>query len=328
MTAALAAATDLFGALSDASRLRILAVLSRHELSVAELVEALGLVQSRVSAHLGRLEGAGLVRRVKEGGATRFAVDATSPTARRLIEAVAPDLGGLERDVDRAAAVVARRAAPKGSWPEAVAGEMEKHYSPGRTWESMARGLASLMTLGDVLDVGSGDGTIAALLAPGARSFTCLDASERMAAAARARLSKLDVRVVVGRAEALPFAGASFDAVLLLNVLTCVEQPEAVIAEAARVLRPGGRLLVSTLDRHEHLDIAERYGHVRPGVAPAKLRAWLEAASLEVERCSVTSHERREPRFGVVTALAIQPAARASEKPAPQKPPKKNRARP
>lgn len=79
MTAALSTTTDLFGALSDASRLRILAVLSRHELSVAELVEALGLVQSRVSAHLGRLEGAGLVRRVKDGSATRFAVDASSP---------------------------------------------------------------------------------------------------------------------------------------------------------------------------------------------------------------------------------------------------------
>jgi ArsR family transcriptional regulator len=274
---------------------------------VAELVEALGLVQSRVSSHLSRLEAAGLVRRVKDGGATRFAVDAASPTARRLMEAVAPDLGSLERDVERAAAVVARRAAPKGSWPEAVAGEMEKHYSPGRTWESMARGLSALLTLGDVLDVGAGDGTIAALLAPGARSFTCLDASERMAAAARARLGRLDnVRVVVGRGEAMPFDDVSFDAVLLLNVLTCLEDPEGVLGQAARVLRPSGRLLVSTLDRHGRLDIAQRYGHVRPGVAPAQLRRWLERAGLSVERCSVTSHERREPRFGVVTVLAIQ----------------------
>lgn len=301
--------TDLFQALSDPSRLRMLAVLSRHELAVAELVEALGLVQSRVSTHLSRLKEAGLVRTLKDGSTARWALDASGldGASQGIWEATLAQLGAphFGRDVERAAAVVARRAAPKGSWPEAVAGEMEKHYSPGRTWESMARGLSQLLALGDVLDVGSGDGTVAALIAPHAASCTCLDVSERMAAAARARLSSLsNVRVTVGDAEALPFPDASFDVVLFLNMLACLPHPERALVEAARVLRPGGRVLAVTLDRHDHLDLVERYGHRHAGIPPARLRTWLTRAELTVEACAVTSHERREPRFGVVTAVA------------------------
>jgi SAM-dependent methyltransferase len=316
--------TDLFQALSDPSRLRMLAVLAVHELSVAELVESLHLVQSRVSAHLSRLKEAGLLRAVKDGAATRWTLDpaALDEAGQRIWAAAAPELGSAHfaKDVERAAAVVARRAAPRGSWPETVAGEMEKHYSPGRTWESMARAIATLLELGDVLDVGAGDGTVAALLAPFARTYTCIDASERMVAAARARLRGVpNASVTVARIEALPFEGASFDRVLLLNVLTCIERPEEALAEAARVLRPGGQLLVVTLDRHEHLDVAARYGHVVPGIAPARLKALIERTGLSVRRATVTSHERREPRFGVVTATADLPlgATVADGSPAP-----------
>lgn len=333
---ALERTTDLFQALSDPSRLRMLAVLSRHELAVAELVEALGLVQSRVSTHLSRLKDAGLVRALKDGAASRWTVDAEGldAAAQRIWAAAASQFGAphFGRDIERAASVVARRSAPKGSWPEAVAGEMEKHYSPGRTWESMARGLAQLLTLGDVLDVGAGDGTVAALIAPHAASLTCLDQSERMAAAATSRLSTLpNVVVRVGDAEALPFVEGSFDVVLVLNVLACLPHPERALSEAARVLRPRGRVLVVTLDHHAHLDLVERYGHRHPGIAPGRLRTWLTRVGLTVEVCSVTSHERREPRFGVVTALAqkLRPSegrvanpASASHKVAPPRPKK------
>lgn len=307
--------TELFAALSDASRLRMLAALSRHELSVAELVDSLGLVQSRVSTHLARLKDTGLLKAVKDGAATRWALDPSGldGAGQRTWAVVKDELGAAHfaKDAERVAAVVARRAAPK-SWPETVAGEMEKHYSPGRTWESMAHALSALLNLGDVLDVGAGDGTVAALLAPHARSYTCLEQSERLVTAARARLRGLaGVRVEAGDAAALPFADASFDEVLLLNVLPCLAEPQAVIREAARVLRPGGRLLTVTLDRHDHLDLVARYGHVAPGIAPKKLAQWLTAAGLTPHQAAVTSHERREPRFGVITALAQKLASAA-----------------
>jgi ArsR family transcriptional regulator len=183
---------------------------------------------------------------------------------------------------------------------------MEKHYSPGRTWESMARAFLFLAELGDVLDAGAGDGTVAALALPVATSVTCIDRSERMVEAAEQRLGK-DARVLVGDVEALPLPDASFDTVLLLHVLASVVRPEQALAECARVLRPGGRVLVATLDRHEHLDAAAPYGHVHPGFRPKKLAQLLEGAGLEVLHADVTSRERREPFFSVVTAIARRP---------------------
>lgn len=328
---ALDAATGLFQALADPSRVRMLAVLAQQELAVAELVEALGLVQSRVSTHLSRLKGAGLVRQVRDGAALRWAVDlaAMPPSARRLWEVAAAEIDDatLAADAARATAVVRRRhEARGGAWPDAVAGEMERHYSPGRTWEAMARALALASELGDVLDVGAGDGTIASLLAPSARSYTCLDKSERMTRAARERLRSVPgVRVVSGDVAAMPLPAAGFDLVLALNVLTCVARPDAALSEIARVLRPGGRAVVATLAAHTHPELTARYGHVHAGFTPRALARLVAGAGLEVRSCAVTSRERREPRFEVVTASALKEAARAPAEKTPLPAKKKER---
>jgi ArsR family transcriptional regulator len=148
---------------------------------------------------------------------------------------------------------------------------MERHYSPGRTWDATARGLLGIARFGDVLDVGGGDGAVAELYLSRSRSVTLLDRSERMLEAARARLSERpNVRFALGDMHALPFADESFDEVLLLNVLSYSEEPVRVIAEAARVLRPAGRLAVVTLSEHEHEDVTAAYGH--PVVASCRGR--------------------------------------------------------
>jgi ArsR family transcriptional regulator len=116
--------------------------------------------------------------------------------------------------------------------------------------------------------------------------------------------------VSVGDVEGLSFAEHRFDVVLLFHVLASTKDPDRALAECARVLRPGGRLLAITLDRHEHLDVTSPYGHVHPGFRPKKLAASLEKAGLRVDQCAVTSRERREPGFEVVTALAQKPDAR------------------
>jgi ArsR family transcriptional regulator len=207
---------------------------------------------------------------------------------------------------DRARWEALSRARDKAaSWPDALAGQMERHYSPGRTWESLARGLVGLVALGDVLDAGSGDGTVAQLLAPRSRRYTLVDRSERMVAAAAHRLAPLgNVRLERGDVQALPFAGPSFDTALLFNVLTEVQEPQRVLTELARVLRPEGRLAIITIDEHDHRDLAAAYRHLHLGFTPAALRRLLVRAGLEVESCEVTSRERRQPRLGVVTAFA------------------------
>jgi SAM-dependent methyltransferase len=314
----LGATSDLLGLLAEPSRVRLLALLGDNELTVNELCAVTELGQSRVSTHLGKLREAGLVRDRRAGGSTyyRMANGELPAPARKLWSVVAADLDDAQvaTDRQRCTAVLrarAEQARDDSRWPDSVAGEMERHYSPGRTWEALARGLIGLCDLGDVLDAGAGDGATAQLLAPRARSITCVDVSETLIDAARVRLAgHANVRAEVADLHALPFADASFDQVLLLNVLTHLRAPGPALAELARVLRPHGRLALVTLAAHGHLDVTAAYGHVTAGFRPAAVGRLLEKAGLTVEQCAVTSREKRAPQFEVVTAFAHKPTAK------------------
>jgi len=303
-------AVSMLQTFADATRVRLLGLLADGELTVAELTTITELSQSRVSTHLGRLKESGLLRDRRVGTSTYYALreDAMPDEARslwRLIHGVVGD-SVIEGDRKRKKALLHAR---PGSWPDAVAGEMERHYSPGRTWDATARGLLGIARFGEVLDVGGGDGAVAELYLSRSRSVTLLDRSERMLEAARERLSaRPNVRFALGDMHSLPFADASFDEVLLLNVLSYSEEPARAVAEAARMLRPGGRLAVVTLAEHEHEDVTAAYGHLGRGFAPRALRAMLVKSGLDVELCEVTSRERRKPYFEVLSAFAYRPA--------------------
>ncbi len=309
----LAAAADLFGLVAEPTRVRLLRLLARNELSVAELVTVTDLPQSSVSTHLGKLRDAGMVRDRKNGTSTYYTLSESMPAgARHVWDIIADHVGDkvLASDESRAASVIKAR---RGAFPESMAGEMERHYSPGRTWESLAFGLLGLLRLGRVLDVGCGDGAVAAMLAPRARSITCVDASERMVAAASQRLEALGAKprsahVLWADMHELPFEDESFDEVLLLNVLVHSDRPARAVDEAARVLAPGGDLVVVTLDAHTHSDIAQSWGHHQLGIAPAALRRMLARANLSASRCEVVTRERRAPHFGVVACYAHKKA--------------------
>ena len=296
----LAAAVDALNVLGDPTRVRLLALLGERELTVAELTRVLGLTQSRVSSHLARLKEAGLVEDRRAGAQAWYArakSDRMPEPARSLWAAV-----GALRD-----ATLEGDRARLRRWPEGLAGEMERHYSPGRTWESAARALAGAAALGDVLDAGAGDGTIAELVAPHARRVLCVDQSAAMVAAAQRRLARFDhVACEVGDLVALGHAAGSFDQLLCLNVLVHVEEPARVLAELARVARAGGRLTLVTLAAHQQREAAAGWGHRHLGFAPAALGRLLEKAGFAVDSVAVTSREKRAPHFEVVTAFATR----------------------
>jgi ArsR family transcriptional regulator len=296
--------------LADPTRVRLLALLEREELTVAELAAVTRLAQPRVSTHLAKLKEAALVRDRRAGVSAyyRFSDDLDGAEAalwRALREGTDDPL--LRQDAERLPAVLAMRAADQ-NWADSVAGDMERHYSPGRTWEAMARATLPLLVPGDVLDIASGDGVLAELLAPHAKSYVCVDASERVVAAARERLKPhRNVRVLVGDMHALELPDAGFDLALLMQALTYSERPAAAVAEAARLLRPGGRLVVTSLARHEHRDAVEPYGHANLGFTPRELAKMAEKANLKVSSCEAVTREKRAPHFEVLSMHAAKP---------------------
>jgi ArsR family transcriptional regulator len=300
---------DTLSLLGDESRLRLCALLRERELCVTDLVRVTGIAQPRVSTHLGRLRDAGLVRDRRHGTQCFYALaeDAMPAAARAVLDGASktddPMLSGDRRRL------VELELERRGGLAGAAADDFERYYSPGRTWQSLAVGLAGLLQLGDVLDVGSGDGAAASVLAPYCRSLTCVDVNARAIEAAHARLSRFPhARAEVADANALPFAAASYDAVLLFHTLTYAANPAQVLAECTRVLRPGGRLVLLCLDRHEQQEITARYGEVHPGFSPDEVRELLAAQGLTVKSSQVASREFKKPHLQVVCALAGKPA--------------------
>lgn len=297
----------LLGALGDATRLRLCALLSAFELSVVELTQVLELGQSKVSTHLARLKEQDLVLDRKAGTSSFYRLNEAGmpePT-RRVWEALRASLSDatLERDRERAERALAAREGQ--GWPERLAGELERHYSPGRTWESLAHSFGSLVRAGEVLDIGAGDGTVAEMLSARAQRYVCFDHSARLLSAAGQRLkARRNVTLVRGDMHALPFDAGSFDLVLCLNVLAYAENPGKALDEAARVARPGADLLFVTLKSHDHMDTAAQYGHRQPGFEPRFIRRRLSAREVRVLSCEVTSREPRRPHFEVITCLA------------------------
>lgn len=298
--------------LGDESRIRLCALLRERELCVTDLVRITGMSQSRVSTHLGRLREAGFVRDRRQGQQSFYglSLDGLPATARAVLEEAARSSDPtLESDQRRLGELEAERRSGGSDFGE----DIERFYSPGRTWQSLAVGLAALLDLGDVLDVGSGDGAAASSLAPYCRTLTCIDSSGKMIEQARERLHRYEhVSARVADVHDLPFVEGSFDAVLMFHTLTYAEKPARALGECARVLRPGGRLVLLCLDEHRQHEVTAPYGERHPGFSPASVRELLARTGLLVRTSEVACRESRKPHLQVVLAIAHKPAATVS----------------
>jgi ArsR family transcriptional regulator len=292
---------------ADDTRLRILHLLAGEPLTVAELQAVLELSQSSISGHLAKLKTAGLIHDLAEGSARRYRLrEDAAPRLRAAWEAVRAlshedpphiaDRGRLE-DV---------RAQRDGSWVDRVAGDLHRAYAPGRTWDSLCHGLIRFARFGRCVDVGAGDGALLELVAPQAEQVLCIDPNQRMvdAGVQRAKALKLgNVTWKLARGEELPLEDASQDSVLFLQSLQYVEEPGRALAEAARVLAPGGQLLVLTLVRHESAE-AEAFGHRHRGFSAEQLRRW--TPRLTDHRHDTLPPESKAPRFQTLVLTAAK----------------------
>lgn len=306
----------IFRAVGDPSRLRILLLVKGMELAVGEIAQVLQQSQPRVSRHLRILAEAGLVERVREGAwvFVRLGPAAISGPVLGAIEALAGgiDLGASDRA--RLDQVRADRAAAVDSWFAAHAGEWEQERSLHTREAGVEQAIAAALSgdLGDLVDVGTGTGRMIELLGPRARTALGLDRNPEMLRIARNRLEAVGLtsaRVQAGDMYEMPLGAGSADTLVLHQVLHFADNPAAAIAEAARVLRPGGRLLVIDLMPHNREELRVERRHLRLGFADEAVLGWMADAGLQGQVARRLPAEDAA-QLGVTVWLAIKPAGK------------------
>lgn len=282
-------APEIFRSLGDPTRLRILALLRAMELSVGELAQVLGQSQPRVSRHVKILIDAGLAERRKEGSWVFLSL---SDAARvRPLFALLDTWGTSEdpwalADAARLAAVRADRAAAAERYFAAHAVDWDAlrslHIAECEVEAAIARALAD-RAVGRLVDIGTGTGRMIELFGPGADHALGVDRSPEMLRLARAKLAQAglaEAELRQGDMYALPLAAGSADTVILHQVLHYAQQPAAALAEAARLIGPGGRLLIVDFAPHEREELRSRAAHARLGFADAAILRWMTDAGL------------------------------------------------
>lgn len=276
-------------ACAEPTRLRLLALAARGAFCVVELTDILGQSQPRLSRHLKLLCDAGVLERVREGSNVWFGLPPESGMVHELLARVPEDDPVLAADRRAAARVVAERArVASASFLKQGADwdEMRALALPAGVIEEAVLSLLPPDGVGHVLDVGTGTGRMLELLAPRVRSGLGVDASRAMLALARARLSKPGLaHLSVRQADmySLPVA-RRFDLVLMHMVLHYAEDPAAALAEATRVLAPGGMLIVVDLLRHDWTAVTERLAHRWPGFGNDEMAGLMEDTGLRPDR--------------------------------------------
>ncbi len=303
---------QVFKLLADETRLRLLLLLRDHELTVAELSATLQLAQPRVSTHLAKLKEQRFVMGRKDGVYTYYRLNTLliSEQYQSLWDNLLNEANNdslVEQDKNRLQLILSERAKNK-NWVDSVAGDMERQYSPGRSWEATTRALSYLLDLGDVLDIGSGDGVLAELLHQRAITYTCVDSSELVIKAAQKRLKHAtNIDYQVADMHLLNLPDKKFDTLFLLHVLTYSNQAKDAIGQAYLYLKPNGKLLISTLNKHSHTDIVKDFGHVNNGFSPKQLEQLCKQVGFKEIKVKITSKESRKPNFEVITLEAIKP---------------------
>ena len=309
------AVLERLGALADETRSRTLLLLDRHELSVGELCSVLQLPQSTVSRHLKVLGDGGWVVARVEGPSRRYTMaPQLEPEARRLwqvVRAQLADAAAAGQDAERLRSVLAERRSRSQEFFSASAAQ----------WDALRTELfgqrADLLALPGLLDdewtvgdLGCGTGQVTAALAPFVRRVIAVDQSRAMLAAARGRLKGSEnVELRSGDLEELPIEDRELDAAVLLLVLLYVVDPAKALAEARRVLKPGGRLLVMDMTPHARDEYRQTMGHVWQGFDTEQINAWAAEAGFERVRYRSLPPDAQAKGPGLFAATMRRPPA-------------------
>lgn len=296
-------------ALSDPTRLRIIALLEKDELSVNELQEVTRLGQSRISTHLGLLQESALVQSRREGKRTYYKLnEAADSVAREFIQLAirgAKEMAEHSADQLNLRRILSRRKEQAQVYFNQVAGRFDRSYGPGRSWQALGHLLLRIIPPIVVADLGSGEGLISELLARRAKKVIAVDNSERIIefGAAKAKkngLKNLEFRL--GDLENPPIDANSVDLVILSQALHHAADPAKAISSAHKILRSGGQLLLLDLLKHNFEKAHELYGDRWLGFAESDLHHWLEVAGFKKIEISIVAREEQPPHFQTILA--------------------------
>lgn len=298
-------------ALSDPTRLRMVALLEKDELSVNELQEITRMGQSRISTHLGLLQDAGLLDSRREGKRTFYKLNrAPDSGAEEFIDLAirgAKELPEREGDVINLKRILSRRREQAQIFFNQIAGRFDRVYGPGRSWQAFGHLLLRILPPIVVADLGAGEGLLSELLARRCKKVIAVDNSEKIVAfgAAKAKkngLKNLEFRL--GDLQTPPIEPGSVDLVVLSQALHHAEEPAKAVEAAHRILRPGGQVVILDLLKHGFEKARELYGDRWPGFPESDLHRWLEDAGFKRIEISIVAREEQPPHFETILAGA------------------------
>ena len=310
----MSASWDILKTLSDPTRVRLLALVLREELSVAELQEILGMGQSRISSQLALLRTVNLVSDRREGKKAFYSVRDDLPAStvglvKAAIESVR-ELPVMTEDRENLDRILQKRRRTQEQYFNTIAGRLGKNYCPGRSWEAIGHLALRLTPPIEIADLGAGEGLLSQLLAVRARRVWCIDNSPRMVEvgtelAAKNGLANLTYKL--GDIEQVPLAEKSVDLAILSQALHHAQRPQAAVDEAFRILRPGGQLIVLDLNEHGFEKARELYADVWLGFSESALHGFLKKAGFAKVDVTSVAKETAEPQFETLLASGVKP---------------------
>ena len=287
---------------ADPSRLRLLLLLEQEELSVAELQEILSKGQSRISTHLAQLKQAGLVDDRRTGKNAFYRLKAPAELME-LLRKAAGEVPEAVEDRQALRLALRKRQDKMRRYFDELAGKFGRQYVPGRSWKGIAEALIRLMPPMIIADLGAGDGTISQLMAERAKRVIAIDNSEKMVEfggelAKKHGITNLEYRL--GDLEDVPIRTGTVDLAFLSQALHHARHPERAVGEAWRILKPGGRIAILDLNRHNFEEAREMYADLWLGFTELEMERMIKGAGFKNAETAVVYRETEAPYFETV----------------------------
>lgn len=300
---------DSLKVLSDPTRLRLLALLLKEELAVAELQEILGMGQSRISSQLGLLRQAGFVTDRRDGKKAFYSLRPTlDPKQLALLRAACDAVADLPESAEDRTSLdrtLLKRRQQSEQYFNLIAGKLGKNYCPGRSWEALGHLALRLVPAITVADLGAGEGLVSQLLARRAERVWCIDNSPKMVEVGTELAKKnglANLTYKLGDIEKVPLPDKSVDLAILSQALHHATHPQTAVNEAHRILKAGGQLLVLDLKEHNFEKARDLYGDLWLGFKESTLHGFLKSAGFQKVDVTLVAREEKEPHFETLLA--------------------------